>query len=138
MNSFFIPQLGSQIYAMAGMQTKLHLIANEEGAFDGISANYSGGGFSGMKFKALATSNQGFEEWVAKVKAAPEQLTLEDYPTLAAPSEAVPATYYGSVSAELYPFILNQYGHGHHAQSSAPAHAEPTHEMAGQAMSHEE
>lgn len=60
MNSFFIPQLGSQIYSMAGMMTKLHLIANEEGVFDGISANYSGGGFSGMRFKAIATSEQGF------------------------------------------------------------------------------
>lgn len=59
MNSFFIPQLGSQIYSMAGMMTKLHLIANEEGVFDGISANYSGGGFSGMRFKAIATSEQG-------------------------------------------------------------------------------
>ncbi|MGZ9927816.1 cytochrome o ubiquinol oxidase subunit II, partial [Escherichia coli] len=69
MNSFFIPQLGSQIYSMAGMMTKLHLIANEEGVFDGISANYSGGGFSGMRFKAIATSEQGFQDWVAKVKA---------------------------------------------------------------------
>ena len=55
MNSFFIPQLGSQIYSMAGMVTKLHLIANEPGTFDGISANYSGAGFTGMNFDAIAT-----------------------------------------------------------------------------------
>jgi cytochrome o ubiquinol oxidase subunit 2 len=55
MNSFFIPQLGGQIYAMAGMETKLHLLANEAGSYDGMSANYSGAGFSGMKFKAIAT-----------------------------------------------------------------------------------
>lgn len=55
MNSFFIPRLGSQIYAMAGMQTQLHLIADEAGTYDGISASYSGPGFSGMKFKAIAT-----------------------------------------------------------------------------------
>ena len=55
MNSFFIPTLGSQIYAMAGMQTKLHLIANEPGTFKGISSNFSGRGFSGMKFRAIAT-----------------------------------------------------------------------------------
>lgn len=72
MNSFFIPTLGSQIYAMAGMQTKLHLIANEPGTFDGISANFSGRGFSGMKFKAIATKDDAeFQQWVAKVKAAP-------------------------------------------------------------------
>jgi cytochrome o ubiquinol oxidase subunit 2 len=55
MNSFFIPQLGGQIYAMAGMETKLHLIANEAGTYKGMSANYSGAGFSGMKFNAIAT-----------------------------------------------------------------------------------
>jgi cytochrome o ubiquinol oxidase subunit 2 len=70
MNSFFIPQLGSQVYAMAGMETKLHLIANEAGTFDGMSANYSGGGFSGMKFKAIAMSNFEFDKWVEKVRAS--------------------------------------------------------------------
>ena len=64
MNSFFIPQLGSQIYSMAGMETKLHLNAREPGTYAGISANYSGGGFSGMRFKAIATSQEGFDEWV--------------------------------------------------------------------------
>ncbi len=58
MNSFFIPQLGSQIYAMAGMVTKLHLIANEPGTFDGISANYSGAGFTGMKFECNRNANR--------------------------------------------------------------------------------
>jgi cytochrome o ubiquinol oxidase subunit 2 len=58
MNSFFIPGLGGQIYAMAGMTTKLHLIANENGEFDGISANYSGAGFTGMKFKAIDLSGR--------------------------------------------------------------------------------
>ncbi len=82
MNSFFIPQLGSQIYSMAGMMTKLHLIANEEGVFDGISANYSGGGFSGMRFKAIATSEQGFQDWVAKeAKASGTALTPAVGPT---------------------------------------------------------
>ncbi len=54
MNSFFIPQLGSQVYTMPSMQTKLHLIANQEGDFAGISANYSGQGFAQMRFKAHA------------------------------------------------------------------------------------
>ena len=63
MNSFFIPALGGQIYAMAGMQTKLHLIANENAEMDGISANYSGAGFTGMKFKAIATTQEDFDAW---------------------------------------------------------------------------
>ena len=56
MNAFFIPQLGTMIYSMAGMETKLHLNAREPGTYAGISANYSGAGFSGMRFKAIATS----------------------------------------------------------------------------------
>lgn len=109
MNSFFIPQLGSQVYAMAGMETKLHLIANEAGTYDGMSANYSGGGFSGMKFKAIAMSNYDFDAWVAKVRGSTETLGAEEYKTLAKPSEAVPVTLYGKVDADLYEGILHQY-----------------------------
>jgi cytochrome o ubiquinol oxidase subunit 2 len=71
MNTFFIPQLGGQIYAMAGMRTQLHLIANEPGQFRGMSGNYSGHGFSNMKFIATASSNEEFERWVAEVRSAP-------------------------------------------------------------------
>ena len=71
MNSFFIPRLGSQIYAMAGMQTRLHLIANEVGTYDGISASYSGPGFSGMKFKAIATKDRAeFDQRAGALAAA--------------------------------------------------------------------
>jgi len=69
MNSFFIPQLGGQIYAMAGMQTHLHLLANETGVYRGFSSNYSGYGFSQMRFKAHSVTEQQFNEWVAAVKA---------------------------------------------------------------------
>lgn len=72
MNSFFIPGLGGQIYAMAGMQTKLHLIADRNAEMEGISANYSGAGFTGMKFKAIATSQEDFDAWVSEVKKAPK------------------------------------------------------------------
>lgn len=88
MNSFFIPRLGSQIYAMAGMQTRLHLIANEPGTYDGISASYSGPGFSGMKFKAIATPDRAaFDQWVAKAKQSPNSMSdmaaFENWPRLA-------------------------------------------------------
>lgn len=109
MNSFFIPQLGSQVYAMAGMETKLHLIANEAGTYDGMSANYSGGGFSGMKFKAVAMSNFEFDAWVAKVRASDRQLDAADYKVLAKPSEAEPVALYGKVEDGLYTGILHQY-----------------------------
>jgi cytochrome o ubiquinol oxidase subunit 2 len=61
MNSFFIPQLGSQVYAMPGMQTRLHLIANRPGTYRGMSAAYSGSGFSDMRFQTTATSRQDFD-----------------------------------------------------------------------------
>ncbi|WP_371364830.1 ubiquinol oxidase subunit II [Pseudomonas sp. QL9] len=135
MNSFFIPQLGSQIYSMTGMLTKLHLIANEEGVFDGISANYSGAGFSGMKFKAIATSEQGFQDWVAKVKTAQAGLTEEGFPELAKPSENVPATYFSSVTPDLFMHILTKHeraglamgkGKGEHAEGEAATQSNPS------------
>ena len=135
MNSFFIPQLGSQIYSMTGMLTKLHLIANEEGVFDGISANYSGSGFSGMKFKAIATSEQGFQDWVAKVKSAQAGLTEEGFPELAKPSENVPATYFSSVTPDLFQHILTKHeraglamgkGKAEHAEGEAESQSNPS------------
>jgi cytochrome o ubiquinol oxidase subunit II len=113
MNSFFIPQLGSQIYAMAGMRNQVHLIANEEGNYQGISANYSGHGFSGMKFVAEVTSQQGFEQWLAQAKTSPSSLQFADYQQLVKPSQNNPVAYYSSVEAKLYDRIVNQFmGHG--------------------------
>jgi len=103
MNSFFIPQLGSQIYSMAGMVTKLHLIANEPGTFDGISANYSGAGFTGMKFDAIATPTEAdFDAWVEKVRASGKSLTQESYEELAKPTEYHPVEYFGTVKPGIF------------------------------------
>lgn len=114
MNSFFIPQLGSQIYSMAGMETKLHLIANEAGIYDGFSANYSGAGFSGMKFKAIATqSNTDFENWVSQVKTNKKQLNQASYQTLAQPSEDHPVTYFGQLQPGLFHSIVMKYMQAH-------------------------
>ncbi|WP_311568322.1 ubiquinol oxidase subunit II [Photobacterium arenosum] len=111
MNSFFIPQLGSQIYAMAGMLTKVNLIADEAGVYDGISASYSGHGFSGMKFKALAMPDQAsFDEWVQKAQASSDKLvTLKDFETIAEPSENAPVSYYSNVPSSMLTTILNQF-----------------------------
>lgn len=94
MNSFFIPALGGQIYAMAGMQTRLHLIANQKAEMEGISANYSGAGFTGMKFKAISTSQEDFDAWVAAVKAAPKQLDQAEYDALTKPKANNPVALY--------------------------------------------
>jgi len=107
MNSFFIPQLGSQIYSMAGMETKLHLIAREAGTYAGLSANYSGGGFSGMRFKAIATSQQGFQDWIDKAKAANNPLTPQAYEALAAPSTHEAVALYSSTPTGMFDYIMH-------------------------------
>ncbi|WP_374587355.1 ubiquinol oxidase subunit II [Ideonella dechloratans] len=110
MNSFFIPQLGGQIYAMAGMETKLHLLADEAGSYDGMSANYSGAGFSGMKFKAIATETpEDFQAWVAKVKAQATPLDAQAYLALAQPSENNPPAYYTAAEPRLFDAVMHKY-----------------------------
>lgn len=107
MNSFYIPALAGQIYAMPGMQTKLHAVMNKEGVYEGFSANYSGDGFSGMRFKFHGMSNQSFTDWVAKVKGQGSALNRDAYLKLERPSSRVPVTYYAAVENGLYDAILN-------------------------------
>lgn len=133
MNSFWIPQLGGQVYAMAGMQTKLHLQASEQGEYKGSSANLSGEGFSGMKFIAKATSDAGFESWVNSVRTSSKALTGDEYATLAKPSENNPPAYYSSRDANLYDTVMMKYmmpnmqdnggeSHGSHSSPSGTPH----------------
>jgi cytochrome o ubiquinol oxidase subunit 2 len=107
MNSFFIPALAGQVYAMPGMQTQLHAVINEEGAFNGFSANYSGSGFSRMNFAFHGLTSQGFDQWVAKVKGGGPALDRAVYMELEKPSEQVPVQYYSAVENGLYDAILN-------------------------------
>jgi cytochrome o ubiquinol oxidase subunit 2 len=109
MNSFFIPQLGGQIYAMAGMQTKLSLIADQAGTYDGMSANYSGGGFSDMKFQALALSDREFQAWVGRVRRSPQRLGSVTYKALARPSERTPVGYFSSADDDLFQTVIGSF-----------------------------
>lgn len=120
MNSFFIPQLGSQIYAMAGMRSRLNLIANEVGSYDGLSANFSGDGFSGMTFKALAISQADFSQWLAKVRRSPAHLTRDTYAALAKASSYHPVQYYSSVEPHFFDSILGKYKSGPMPMQSRP------------------
>ena len=108
MNSFYIPALAGQIYAMPGMQTQLHAVINQAGVYDGFSANYSGRGFSHMRFKFLGLSPADFERWVQVTKSAGGELTRRDYLQLEQPSEREPVRRYASVDAGLYQAILNR------------------------------
>lgn len=116
MNTLFIPALGSMVYAMGGMQTQLHLMAHETGQYGGGSANYSGAGFSDMKFIAHATTPEEFNAWVAKVKASPKTLSSEVYADLAMPSEKHPIEYYSSVAPHLFQDIIDKYLKGDYSK----------------------
>jgi cytochrome o ubiquinol oxidase subunit II len=109
MNSFWIPQLGGQIYAMSGMTTKLHLNANEIGSYTGKSANISGEGFADMKFIAKASSKSDFDAWVNKVQQSDKKLTQETYNELLKKSIDAPVTYYASSTEGLYDTIVMKY-----------------------------
>lgn len=109
MNSFFIPALGSQIYAMAGMQTQLNLLSQSPGRFMGRNMQYSGDGFSEQHFDAVATSTADFEQWVNKVRGANAGLDKTAYAALAEPSISHPVTYYSSVEPDLFDDIIASY-----------------------------
>jgi cytochrome o ubiquinol oxidase subunit 2 len=107
MNSFFIPQLGSQIYTMGGMTTHLNLLADNPGEFPGFSANYSGGGFAEMRFIAKAVPAGDFDTWVNQVRGSGSALDDAAYAELAKPSTAVPPTTYRSVTPNFFEHILD-------------------------------
>lgn len=109
MNSFFIPRLGSQIYAMAGMENRLNLEATSVGVYKGMSANYSGFGFAGMHFKAHVLSREDYQKWLETVRAEGTPLTWDVFKTLKKDSFSNPITYYSNADQSLYGQIIHQY-----------------------------
>lgn len=112
MNSLVIPALGGQIYAMAGMQTRLNLLADETGKFWGRNVQYSGTGFADQQFQTLAQSKDDFDAWVEKAKQSGKALDAATYGALAKPSEKVPVTYYSGVEPGLFDKIIAKWSHG--------------------------
>lgn len=107
MNSFYVPALAGMIYAMPGMQTKLHAVINKQGEYDGLSSNYSGDGFSHMRFKFHGLDQAGFDQWVARVKQGGTMLNRDSYLKLEKPSIKEPVRYYSAVENGLYDAVLN-------------------------------
>ncbi|WP_331375170.1 ubiquinol oxidase subunit II [Sinorhizobium chiapasense] len=107
MNSFFVPQLAGQIYTMAGMVTRLNLRADYSGTYRGMSANYSGAGFSDMHFKVDAVAPDNFAQWAASTRSAGPMLDSQTYAALVKPSKAVAPSTYGSIASGLFADILN-------------------------------
>lgn len=108
MNSFFIPALAGQVYAMPGMQTELHAVLNHAGDYEGFSANYSGAGFSDMYFKFHGMSSGDFDRWVGSARASGQRLDREGYLQLERPSEREPVRRYASVVPGLYAAIVDR------------------------------
>lgn len=109
MNSFWIPSLGSQIYAMPGMSTQLHLLANTTGTFQGRSAQISGAEFANMVFDARSVSNANFTAWVQTAKNSTKHLDFTTYSALAQPSGSYPPTTYVLTDSNLYSQITMKY-----------------------------
>jgi cytochrome o ubiquinol oxidase subunit II len=120
MNSFFVPQLGSQIYTMGGMTTHLNLLADKPGEYPGFSANYSGDGFSEMRFIVKSVPTADFNAWLEQARATGSALDDVAYAALAKPSKAVPPTTYHSVDPKLFERIVDETIAG---ASSPPRHS---------------
>lgn len=107
MNSFYIPALAGQIYAMPGMETKLHAVINRPGEYEGFSANYSGDGFSHMRFAFHGLDQSGFDQWIAGVRQGGQTLDRDRYLELEKPSEKAPVMRFSNVDGMLWDAILN-------------------------------
>jgi cytochrome o ubiquinol oxidase subunit II len=128
MTSFFIPQLGSQIYAMAGMQTRLHLLADAPGTYAGQNQQFSGRGYADMNFKAVATTREAFDAWVRKVKQSPDRLDLARYADIQKPGIAYHPEYFSAVEPDLFEHVLHKYDKAAGLSESTPGKADPLEE----------
>ncbi|MGH6999346.1 MAG: COX aromatic rich motif-containing protein, partial [Phenylobacterium sp.] len=107
MNTFYAPTLAGMVYAMPGMRSQLHAVLNRPGDYEGFSANYSGEGFSDMRFRLRGVDAAGFEAWVGKARSA-AALSTPAYLALEKPSEKVPPMAFGSVEPDLFHRVLNR------------------------------
>lgn len=109
MNSFFVPQLGSQIYTMPGMTTRLSLLADHPGRFPGLSAQFSGEGFSAMRFVLEAEPRERFDAWVDSIRAHGASLDQAGYTALARPGSRTAPAAYGEIDVGLFQRIVEKW-----------------------------
>lgn len=108
MNSFWIPELGGQMYTMSGMAMVLHLQADEPGVYKGSGANFSGEYFQEMKFDVNTVSDKEYQDWVNEVKLKSEPLTEESYENLVLPS-VEDEQYFSAIPDEMFQNIVTKY-----------------------------
>lgn len=109
MSSFWIPNLGGQLYAMTGHMNQLNLLAEKPGDYPGRSAEINGAGFAGMKFIARASSTEAFDQWVRDVKLSSTTLDTSEYKKLLSPSENSPVALYSKADSGLYANLQKKY-----------------------------
>jgi cytochrome o ubiquinol oxidase subunit 2 len=109
MTSFWIPQLGGQIYAMSGMATQTHLMADGIGQYRGASSEINGEGYADMVFTAKSVTDSDFEKWVTEVKQSPDKLTYKSFKKLDQPEINRQIRYYSSTPDNLFTTIVMQY-----------------------------
>lgn len=109
MSAFFIPQLGSQIYAMAGMRTRLHLVAEHPGNYEGLDTQYNGAGFSDMHFNVQVVSPAEMQQWINQTKLSTSHLTETEYATLLNPSMNNSPQLFSGISTNLFESVLMTY-----------------------------
>lgn len=109
MNSFWIPQLGGQIYSMTGMSTQLNLMADGPGEYAGRAVEINGDGYADMTFKVKSSSTKEFEEWVSEVKKSSLRLTKDVYKDLVKHSIMKSVLLYSDVEQDLYHQIVHKY-----------------------------
>jgi cytochrome o ubiquinol oxidase subunit II len=108
LNVFFVPRLGSEIYAMNGMQSKLYLQADEAGTYPGLAAHFSGDGFSDMAFEVRAVTPAEFATWASDTRASGPSLDEPSYRKLLQQTQNVKPYTYREVQAGLFDAILQQ------------------------------
>ncbi|MDA3921359.1 MAG: ubiquinol oxidase subunit II [Salinisphaera sp.] len=122
MNSFMIQRMGTQIFAMSGMQTKLHLLSRETGDLEGGNYQYTGHGFSKMRFTAKAMTEDNYKQWLQKVRSQGTPLDFSKFKQLAKPSEIKKPIYYSQVTSGLFGDIIDQF---HNSGVAASTHEMP-------------
>jgi cytochrome o ubiquinol oxidase subunit 2 len=108
MNTFYVPALAGMIYGMPGMESKLHAVINKPGEYEGFSANYSGAGFSHMRFRFRGLTDAQFAGWVGEQRASGQGLTRATYLELEKPSKREPVRRYASVDRGLFDAVVNR------------------------------
>lgn len=109
MSAFFVPQLGSQIYTMAGMRTRLHLVAEKDGIYAGFDSQFNGDGFSDMRFTVKVVEQNELQDWFAEMKRSKQSLTVPVYENLIQPSVNESVHYYSAVIPQLFSKIIMKY-----------------------------